>query len=53
MSTALIPATNVVDKTSGATGLFLGWTNGGRALVWWDRTSGAKEVDPSTLKVAS
>jgi hypothetical protein len=53
MSVALIPATNVVDKATGATGLFLGWTAGEKALVWWDRTSGAEEVDPDRLEVAS
>lgn len=41
--------TPVVDPLTHTPGLFCGWTDTGKALVWWDGFGGAEEENPSDI----
>ncbi len=44
--------TPVVDPGTGTAGTFIGWTDGGKALVWWDGFDGAEEENPRDIDLA-
>ncbi len=44
--------TPVVDPVTETPGTFVGWTDTGRALVWWDGFDGAEEEDPDEVELA-
>ncbi len=42
----------VVDPVTETGGLFCGWTDSGKALIWWDGVDGAEEENPDEVEVA-